>query len=269
MLKPQTPGNRGEEMKLQLNPQLKSVCARERSIPSEGGNQNSTICRPPIQVLGNSLQKHHEKGESCRRCTISGIQAHRTNILIWGQIILEILEAYKNTNFEELQHLFDITQKLEHKQGEILDVKTIEWTSPSWTKSTLSHHQVMKWTKERARVYSDAVLCLGKMTDPADANRRWEGQVEELRQTDSYRELFGFDGEPIEFEWNVFPGLTSLEDLRKMQKDLQEQNIEPDNFEDRIIFMSMFNDTDWTRRENSEQCFSNSEHVKNYAKKFT
>ena len=33
--------------------------------------------------------------------------------------------------------------------------------------------------------------------------------------------------------------------------------------------MSMFNDIDWTRTGNSEQCFSNSEHVKNYAKKFT
>ena len=33
--------------------------------------------------------------------------------------------------------------------------------------------------------------------------------------------------------------------------------------------MSMFNDIDWTRRGNSEQCISNSEQVKNYAKKFT
>ena len=38
MLKPQTPGNRGEETNLQLNPQLETVCERERSIPSEGGS---------------------------------------------------------------------------------------------------------------------------------------------------------------------------------------------------------------------------------------
>ena len=31
----------------------------------------------------------------------------------------------------------------------------------------------------------------------------------------------------------------------------------------------MFNDMDWTRRGKSEQCFSNSEQVKNYAKKFS
>ena len=84
--------------------------------------------------------------------------------------------------------------------------------------------------------------------------------MEEFRQTDSYRDLFGIDGEPI--------GLTSLEILRKIQKDLQEQNIEPENFSERIIFMSMFNDIYGTRRGNLEHCFSNSEQVKNYAKKF-
>ena len=79
-------------------------------------------------------------------------------------------------------------------------------------------------------------------------------QLEEFQQSNSYRELFGIDGEPIEFEWNIFPGLTSLEILQKIQKDLQNQNIEPENFEGRIIFMSMFNDIDWTKRGNSEKC---------------
>ena len=56
---------------------------------------------------------------------------------------------------------------------------------------------------------------------------------------------------------------------KNIQQDLQEENIEPASFEDRIIFMPMFNDIDRTRRENSEECFSNSEQVKDYAKKFT
>ena len=43
------------------------------------------------------------------------------------------LEVYKNTNFEEIQSLFNITQKLmlEHSE-EILNVNTIHCTSPSW-----------------------------------------------------------------------------------------------------------------------------------------
>ena len=41
-------------------------------------------------------------------------------------------EVSRDTNFEELQGVFHITQKLMlHHQVEILNVKTIEWTSPS------------------------------------------------------------------------------------------------------------------------------------------
>ena len=49
-----------------------------------------------------------------------------------------------------------------------------------------------------------------------------------------------------------FPGLTSLEILQKIQEDLQDQNIQPEHFEGRIIFMSMFNDIDWTKRRHSD-----------------
>ena len=57
----------------------------------------------------------------------------------------ENLEVFKNTNFEEIQSLFNITQKpvLEHSE-EILNVHTIESTSPSWTRSTLSHDQLIQ-----------------------------------------------------------------------------------------------------------------------------
>ena len=59
-----------------------------------------------------------------------------------------------------------------------------------------------------------------------------------------------------------------MEILQKIQKDLKDQNIEPENFEGRTIYMTKFNDIDRTKRENLERCISNSEHVKNYAKRF-
>ena len=105
-------------------------------------------------------------------------------------------------------------------------------------------------------------LMLGKMSEHSEANQKWKNPVEEFRQSNSYRELLGIDGEPIEFDWNIFQGLISLEILQKIQQDLKDQNIEPKKFEDRIIFMSMFNDIDWTQRGSSERCISNSEQVK-------
>ena len=47
--------------------------------------------------------------------------------------------------------------------------------------------------------------------------------------------------------------------FRKIQDDLRERNIQPEEFTDQIIFMSMFNDIDWTRKGKDGICASNSE----------
>ena len=85
----------------------------------------------------------------------------------------------------------------------------------------------------------------------------------------SYKELLAIDGEPIEFEWNVLLGFSSLQILQKIQENLRERNIKPEGFTDRIIFMSMFNDIDWTTKGNDGICISNSDFVKKYAKRFS
>ena len=71
----------------------------------------------------------------------------------------------------------------------------------------------------------------------------------------SDRYLVGIDAEQIEFEWHIFPGRTSLKILHKIQKDLEEQNIESQTFEDQIIVLSMLNDIDWTRRGNARSMY--------------
>ena len=119
----------------------------------------------------------------------------------------ENLEGYRNTNFEDLKNLFDITQRLilEHA-AEILNVSPIDWTAPSWTRSSLLHDYVTKWTKAKVQVHTDSILCLGKMQDHSGANKKWTDQFREFQQYNFCRELLGIDGEPIDFEWNNFPG---------------------------------------------------------------
>ena len=51
-------------------------------------------------------------------------------------------------------------------------------------------------------VYSDSVLCLGKMHDHAEANEKWKSQIREFQQSNEHAELSGIDGEPIDFEGN-------------------------------------------------------------------
>ena len=74
-----------------------------------------------------------------------------------------------------------------------------------------------KWTKARVYVYSDSVLCLGKMLGPEDAIKRWNDQVSTLKMCHTIRELQGLDGEPIDFEWKSFQGAAALDLLHEIQ----------------------------------------------------
>ena len=98
-------------------------------------------------------------------------------------------------------------------------------------------------------------LMLGGGAVAFRSESKMKNQFEDYRQSNSYRKLFGIDGEPIEFEWNIFPGLASLEILQKIRKDLKDQNLQPENFEGRIIFMSMFSDIGWTKRGHPEKMY--------------
>ena len=235
-----------------------------------------------LSIFWEGLQESAAKVESCRRGASTQFE---TNVLIWwsfmstamtaavhlGPNYNEHLEVFRNTNFEELKTLFDITLRfvVDH-QVAILNVTPIHWRVLSWRRSTLTHDQMITWTKTKVHVYSGSILCLWKMSEHSEANKRWKNQLDEFRQPNSSRELFGIDREPIEFVWKKFLGLTSLKIFQKIRKDLKDQTfIELENFEDRTIFMSMFNDVGWTKRGNSERCVSNSEQVKNYAERFS
>ena len=44
----------------------------------------------------------------------------------------------------------------------------------------------------------------------------------------------------MEFEWNIFPGFTTLQLDQEVQEFMNKMG-EPEQFQGRIIFMSMFN----------------------------
>ena len=97
----------------------------------------------------------------------------------FGPCHLANLEVHKNTNFEEIQSLFNITQKLVLELSEeILVVNTIDSAFPSWTRSVLSRDQVIQWTQAKVLVYSDSVLCLVKgmiaKVQLKDGKVKWE-----------------------------------------------------------------------------------------------
>ena len=105
------------------------------------------------------------------------------------------------------------------------------------------------------------------MKDISGAAERWKEQVEGLRLYSSYQDAVGIDGEAIDFEWTISPGFSSLSILEENPTRLGGAEIQPEEFTDRIIFMSMFNDI--VRNTNDENCVPNVEKVKNYAMRFS
>ena len=149
-------------------------------------------------------------------------------------------------------------------------VTVIERSDPPSMKTKISHPHVIKWTKAKVHGNSDSFSCLVKITEQAESSERWGGQLMDFQSTDSIHEFYGIDGEPIEFERNLFPGCTSLELLRKIYGDLQRRNIDPEKFGNRLVFMSMFNDVDSIKKKRTKMnVFQNCEEIKDYAKRFT
>ena len=94
----------------------------------------------------------------------------------WNQqFALKNLIAGRNTNFEEIKMLFDITLRLIVENSfEIMNSSPMIQDFSPWMRSTLCHDQAIKWTKAKVNVYSDSVLCLGKMHGHSEANENWK-----------------------------------------------------------------------------------------------
>ena len=71
----------------------------------------------------------------------------------------------------------------------------------------------------------------------------------------------------MKFEWHIFPGFTTLQLVQEVQK-LMNNKGEPEQFQGRIIFMSMFNVIIQRIKDNEKECIANSTHVSLFAERF-
>ena len=111
------------------------------------------------------------------------------------------------------------------------------------------------------------LLCLGKIHENPQSNIAWEERLEWFRSSPEYRTLDRIDGEPMEFEWNIFPGFNTLQLSQEVQELLLRLYETPENFTGRIIFMSMCNDIFCGSKDNEKECLANAKLVSLYAKR--
>ena len=100
------------------------------------------------------------------------------------------------------------------------------------------------------------------------SNIVWEDRLKWFKSSPEYRTLDTIDGEPMGFEWNIFPGFTTLQLCNKVQEFMSKMSIQPEDFTGRTIFMSMFNDISWGSEDNEQECDANANLASIYARRF-
>ena len=110
---------------------------------------------------------------------------------------------------------------------------------------------------QKVYVFSDSVLCRGKVNQNPTSNIVWEEQLSWFKDSSHYRTLDTIDGEPMEWEWNISPRFTTLQLISKVQEFMTKMG-DPSQIKGRIIFRSMFNDLSWGYKDNETECIANS-----------
>ena len=148
-----------------------------------------------------------------------------------------------NTKDITMKQMFDISTRLVSEQDEISNVDTIRWDKHSWKHlSLIGDETVINLQRAKVYVFSDSVLCLERILQHPESNEAWKKRIGWITTDKSYRDFDGINGEPTEFEWNIFPGFTTLQLCGKVTDLLSNLGETPETFTGRILFMSMFND---------------------------
>ena len=139
----------------------------------------------------------------------------------------------------------------------------------TWTQlSLINDPVVISLQSTKVYVFSDSVLCLGKVLQHPECNEAWKNRVAGVRAERNYSDFDDVKGESAEFEWNIFPGFTTLQLCDKINNLLSSLGQSPETFTGRILFMSMFNDISCEGKDNRQQCLRDADYVKTFAKRF-
>ena len=177
-----------------------------------------------------------------------------------GKNYLDNCHSITNTKDLTLKQMFDISARLVSEQDEISGMETIGWEKPAWKfMSLIGDERVINLQRTKVYVFSDSVLCLGKTFENIQSNDAWEERLGWFKSSPVYRNFDRIDGEPMEFEWNNFPGFNTLQLSEEAKSFLLRLGETPENFTGRILFLSMFNDISCGSRDNEKEYLSNAQ----------
>ena len=113
--------------------------------------------------------------------------------IIWGMFMAGTMNAatFMGKNFSGIQnsimnsrdltlkHMFDITAKLVGEQDEINNLDNIQLGKNSWRQlSLIGDETVINLQRTKVYVFSDSVLCLGRIHQHPESNEAWKKRIE-------------------------------------------------------------------------------------------
>ena len=105
-----------------------------------------------------------------------------------GKNYLNNCQSIVNTTDLTLEQLFDISTRLVSEQNEISGLDTIDWENHSWKYLPLiGDERVINLQRTKVYVFSDSVLCLGKIFETRQSNGAWEQGFGWLKSSSTYR----------------------------------------------------------------------------------
>ena len=148
-----------------------------------------------------------------------------------GRNFSTIQNFIMNSRDLTLKQMFDITLKLVSEQDEINNLDKIYWGKNSWRQlSLIGDETVVNLQRTKVYVFLDSVLCLGRIHQHPESNEAWKKRIEGITTDKSYRDKNGINGEPTEFQWNIFPGFTTLRLCGKVNDLLSKLGETPETF---------------------------------------
>ena len=117
------------------------------------------------------------------------MQDFDTSSMIWGIFMSSTLEASVHSINNRgkdltLKQMFDISEKLIIEQSdEIFGVSQINWEDSLWKQlSLVNDEEVISLPHAKVYVFSDSVLCLGKVNQNPASNTVWEEQLDWFKE---------------------------------------------------------------------------------------
>ena len=105
-----------------------------------------------------------------------------------GRNFSTIQNFIMNSRDLTLKKMFDITAKLVSEQDEINNLEKIHWRRNSWRQlSLIGDETVINLQRTKVYVFSDSVLCLGRILQHPESNDAWKKRIEGVMTVKSYQ----------------------------------------------------------------------------------